>query len=66
MAVDFILLFCRPARQSFYEHLGWARVLNPLWVEQVQGTRLLPLVSMVKCLGTEQWPEEVHLRSRPW
>jgi predicted GNAT family N-acyltransferase len=67
MAVNFILLFCRPALQSFYGHLGWARVLSPVWVEQVQGNVLLPLVSMVKCLGAEQWPEgEVHLRSRPW
>jgi hypothetical protein len=64
---EFILLFCRPAPQSFYGHLGWARVLSAVWVEQVQGDVLLPLVSMVKCLGAEQWPEgEVHLRSRLW
>jgi hypothetical protein len=67
MAVNFILLFCRPALQSFYGHLGWARVLSPVWVEQEQGNVLLPLVAMGECLGAEQWPEgEVHLRSRPW
>jgi predicted GNAT family N-acyltransferase len=67
MAVNFILLFCRPALQSFYEHLGWAKVSSPVWVEQAQGNVLLPIVSMVRCLGAEQWPEgEVRLRSRPW
>jgi predicted GNAT family N-acyltransferase len=67
MAVNFILLFCRPALQSFYEHLGWVKVLSPVWVEQVQGDVLLPIVSMVKCLSAEQWPRgEIRLGSRPW
>jgi predicted GNAT family N-acyltransferase len=67
MAVNFILLFCRPALQSFYEHLGWVRVSSPVWVEQENGDVLLPMVSMVKCLGVEQWPKgEVRLASRPW
>ena len=65
--VKFLLLFCRPALQSFYEHLGWANVSSPVWVEQANGNVLLPLVSMVKCLGTERWPMgEVRLGSRPW
>jgi predicted GNAT family N-acyltransferase len=67
MAVNFILLFCRPDLQSLYEHLGWVKVSGPVWVEQAQGDILLPMVSMVKCLGAEQWPQgEVRLVSRPW
>jgi hypothetical protein len=67
MAVNFILLFSRPAKQSLYEHLGWMKVASPVWVEQVQGDVLLPIVSMVKRLGAKQWPEgEVRLGSRPW
>jgi predicted GNAT family N-acyltransferase len=67
MAVNFILLFCRPALQSLYEHLGWVKVASPVWVEQARGDVLLPLVSMVKCLKAEQWPKgEVRLASRPW
>lgn len=67
MGVNFLLLFCRPALQSFYEHLGWANLASPVWVEQAQGTVLLPLISMVKCLGAERWPMgEVRLGSRPW
>jgi predicted GNAT family N-acyltransferase len=67
MAVNFILLFCRPALQSFYEHLGWVKVSSPVWVEQDQGKVLLPIVSMVKRLGAKQWPEgDVRLGSRPW
>ena len=67
MSVHFILLFCRPAVQGLYEHLGWVSVSSPVLVEQAQGTVLLPLVSMVKCLGPERWPEgEVRLGCRPW
>lgn len=67
MTVNFILLFCRPALQCFYEHLGWMRVSSTVWVEQVQGDVVLPIVSMAKCLGAEHWPEgEVRLGSRPW
>jgi Acetyltransferase (GNAT) domain len=67
MGVNFLLLFCRPALQSFYEHLCWAKVSSLVWVEQSQGNLLLPIVSMVKCLGAEQWPAgEVRLGSRPW
>jgi hypothetical protein len=67
MAVDFILLFSSPAKQRLYEHLGWRKVSSPVWVEQVQGDILLPIVSMVKCLGAKPWPEgEVRLGSRPW
>lgn len=67
MSVKFMLLFCRPALQSLYEHLGWARVSSPVWAEQIQGKVLLPIILMAKCLGDEQWPKgEVRLRSRPW
>lgn len=67
MAVHFILLFCRPELQSLYEHLGWIKVSSPVWVEQAEGDVLLPMVSMVKCLGAEPWPHgEVQLASRPW
>lgn len=67
MHVNFMPLFCRPALQSFYEHLGWVKVASLVWGEQVQGNVVLPLVSMVKRLGAGQWPEEeVRLGSRPW
>jgi GNAT superfamily N-acetyltransferase len=63
----FLLLFCRPAIQGLYEHLGWVRVPNPVWAEQPQATVLLPLASMVKALSTEEWPEgELHLGCLPW
>jgi hypothetical protein len=65
--VNFVLLFCRPAMQGLYEHFGWTRVSSPVRVEQTLGNVLLPLVSMVKCLGAQEWPEgEVQLGSRPW
>jgi predicted GNAT family N-acyltransferase len=67
MSVNFLLLFCRSALQSFYEHLGWSNIASPVWAEQAQGTVLLPLISMVKCLRAERWPRgEVRLGSRPW
>jgi predicted GNAT family N-acyltransferase len=67
MAVNFMLLFCRSPMQSLYEHLGWMKLSSPVWAEQVQGNALLPISSMVKCLGAEPWPEgEVSLGSRPW
>jgi predicted GNAT family N-acyltransferase len=67
MAVNFMLLFCGPTLQSLYEHLGWAKVSGPVWAEQIQGNVLLPIISMVKCLRSEQWPKgEVRLGSRPW
>lgn len=67
MAVNFILLFWQAGVAEFYEHLGWAKVSNPVRVEQAQGKALLPIVSMVKCLRTERWPKgDVRLESRPW
>jgi hypothetical protein len=67
LRVKFILLFCRPALQSLYEHWGWTKVSSPVWAEQARGNVLLPIVSMVKCLGPEQWPSgEIRLASRPW
>jgi hypothetical protein len=67
MGVKFILLFCRPAVQRWYELLHWAKVSNPVWVDQVDGEVPIPLITMTKCLGTELWPEgDVHLGSRPW
>jgi predicted GNAT family N-acyltransferase len=67
LRVKFILLFCRPALQGLYEHLGWTKVSSPVWAEQARGNVLLPIVSMVKRLGPEQWPGgEIRLGSRPW
>jgi predicted acetyltransferase len=63
----FILLFCRPAMQGLYEHLGWTQISSPVWVEQAQGDVVLPIPAMVKCLVAQNWQEgEVRLRSRPW
>ena len=65
--VDFMLLFCRPALQCWYEDLGWVKVTSSVLVEQKQGTIVQPLVSMVRCLGTKQWPQgEVRLGCLPW
>lgn len=67
MSVNFILLFCRPLVDRWYEFLGWSKISNPVWIEQPQGEVLLPLVSMAKCLGIDPWPEgDVHVGSRPW
>jgi predicted GNAT family N-acyltransferase len=67
MTANFMLLFCRPALQSLYEHWGWEKISSPVWAEQIQGNVLLPIVSMVKCLDAERWPNgEVRLGSRPW
>jgi len=67
MGVDFMLLFCRPALQCWYEGLGWVKVASPVWIEQQQGTIVQPLVSMVRCLGSKQWPQgEVRLGCLPW
>jgi predicted acetyltransferase len=66
-SAKFILLFCRPAMQSLYEHLAWTRVSSPVWIEQAQGDVVLPIPAMVKCLVAQNWPaDEVRLRSRPW
>jgi GNAT superfamily N-acetyltransferase len=67
MGVEFILLFCRPAVQRWYELLGWTKVRGAVWGEQPSGEALVPLVAMTKSLGKEPWPQgDVHLRSRPW
>ncbi|MGO9519072.1 MAG: GNAT family N-acetyltransferase, partial [Candidatus Korobacteraceae bacterium] len=67
MEVDFMLLFCRPALQSWYEGRGWIRVSSVVWIEQQQRTIVQPLVSMVRCLGPKQWPlGEVRLGCLPW
>jgi aminoglycoside 2'-N-acetyltransferase I len=67
MGVDFMLLFCRPALQRWYEGLGWVKVSSSVWVEQEQGPIVQPLVSMVRCLGAKQWPQgEVRLGCLPW
>ena len=67
MGVDFMLLFCRPALQSWYEGLGWMKVSSAVWIEQQQRTIVQPLVSMVRCLGPKQWPlGEVRLGCLPW
>ena len=67
MGVDFMLLFCRPALQCWYEGLGWVKVSSSVWVEQQQGPIVQPLVSMVRCLGPKLWPQgEVRLGCLPW
>jgi hypothetical protein len=40
------------------------REKDPRAGKQVQGNVLLPLVSMVKCLGAEQWPEGKFIYGR--
>jgi GNAT superfamily N-acetyltransferase len=65
--VGFMLLFCREALRSWYDALGWRKVLGATWAEQPNGSIVLPLESMWKSLGGARWPDgDVHLRSRPW
>jgi hypothetical protein len=67
MKTDFLLLFCREAVRSWYDALGWRKVLAATWAEQPSGSIVLPLVSMWKSLSAERWPYgDVHLHSRPW
>lgn len=65
--VRFMLLFCREALRSWYDALGWRKVLGATWAEQPTGPIVLPLESMWKSLSNAPWPAgDVHLRSKPW
>ena len=65
--VGFMLLFCREALRSWYDALGWRKVLGATWAEQPSGSVVLPLESMWKSLNGARWPDgDVHLQSRPW
>jgi aminoglycoside 2'-N-acetyltransferase I len=65
--VTFMLLFCREALRSWYDALGWRKVLGATWADQPAGSVVLPLESMWKSLNASQWPTgDVHLHSRPW
>jgi GNAT superfamily N-acetyltransferase len=65
--VGFMLLFCREALRSWYDALGWRKVLGATWAEQPIGPVVLPLESMWKSLSGARWPDgDVYLRSRPW
>ncbi len=63
----FMLLFCREALRSWYDALGWRKVLGATWAEQPNGSVVLPLESMWKSLRGARWPDgDVYLHSRPW
>jgi GNAT superfamily N-acetyltransferase len=63
----FMLLFCREALRSWYDALGWRKVLGATWAEQPSGSVVLPLESMWKSLNGARWPDgDVYLQSRPW
>jgi len=65
--VGFMLLFCREALRSWYDALGWRKVLGATWADQPTGPIVLPLDSMWKSLNGTSWPHgDVHLHSRPW
>jgi GNAT superfamily N-acetyltransferase len=65
--VGFMLLFCREALRSWYDALGWRKVLGATWAEQPSGSVVLPLESMWKSLNGARWPDgDVYLQSRPW
>jgi GNAT superfamily N-acetyltransferase len=65
--IDFLLLFCRPALEKWYESLGWFRIDAPVRIEQDQGEIVAPLPTLVKTLSPKPWPKSVvHLRSLPW
>jgi GNAT superfamily N-acetyltransferase len=64
---EFMLLFCREALRSWYDALGWRKVLAATWAEQPNGAVVLPLESMWKSLSGARWPDgDVYLHSRPW
>ena len=65
--VGFMLLFCREALRSWYDALGWRKVLGATWAEQPSGSVVLPLESMWKSFDGARWPDgDVYLQSRPW
>lgn len=65
--VGFMLLFCREALRSWYDALGWRKVLGATWAEQPTGAVVLPLESMWKSLSGARWPDgDVYLQSQPW
>jgi aminoglycoside 2'-N-acetyltransferase I len=65
--VQFLLLFCRPALEKWYGSAGWSRITQSVWIEQQEGSILAPLVTMVKALTQNIWPQgEVRLCSLPW
>jgi GNAT superfamily N-acetyltransferase len=65
--VGFMLLFCREALRSWYDALGWRKVLGATWADQPNGPIVLPLESMWKSHNSTQWPRgDVHLHSCPW
>jgi aminoglycoside 2'-N-acetyltransferase I len=67
MGVKFIVLFCRPALESWYEGLGWRKIPGQVWVQQEREDVLLPIAAMVRCLENDPWPQgEVRLGSSPW
>jgi GNAT superfamily N-acetyltransferase len=67
MKIGFLLLFCREAVRSWYDALGWRKVLGATWAEQPDGAIVLPLASMWKSLNGARWPDgDVYLHSRPW
>jgi hypothetical protein len=46
MKIGFLLLFCREAVRSWYDALGWRKVLGATWAEQPNGEIVLPLASI--------------------
>lgn len=65
--VGFLLLFCRESLRSWYDALGWRKVLGATWAEQPTGPIVLPLESMWKSLAGARWPAgDVYLCSKPW
>jgi aminoglycoside 2'-N-acetyltransferase I len=64
---NFGLLFCRDAILQWYGRLGWSPIVDPVWIDQPEGTIRAPLVVMAKCFGEESWPGgTVRLGCLPW
>jgi aminoglycoside 2'-N-acetyltransferase I len=65
--VNFLVLFCRPALEAWYQLLGWSKISEAVWVDQEKTSLVMPLVTMVKPLGAARWPcGAVWLKSLPW
>ncbi|NJL99003.1 MAG: GNAT family N-acetyltransferase [Synechococcaceae cyanobacterium SM2_3_2] len=62
------ILFCSPAKQAFYESLGWQPVTCPVWVEQPKGRMVSRLPVMIMPFQSIEISSVglLDLQSQPW
>lgn len=67
MGISFGMLFCRPEMQPWYEAQDWRQAHVPVWVDQPEGVINMPLPTLVKGFGHQNWPPGIiRLSSYPW